>query len=726
MYYDRLLPSIAGDVRHFGGVCLWLLFRVLPALVLAGLSVAFLFNTAPAGAGEDEPPGGIQGGQLFFRDQAGQFVPAVTQGSEVDIEINGMVARVVLTQRFRNVSQHFVEGVYAFPLPENAAVRRMEMLVGERRIVGKVREREEARKIYQQAKTSGKRAALVEQQRPNLFTNRVANIGPGEDIAVELEYSQEVEYRAGQFSLRFPSTITPRYMPGQPAVVQEGDAEPSGYRVDPTHGWAVPTDQVPDADAISPFLHTAAGGDDSPLNSIEISARLDMGMPLASVDAPYHQIALARRAGVYEITLAAGRAEMNRDFLLQWRPVSGSAPTAALFTESVAGEHYGLLMVVPPSGERAVEVVPREIVFVIDTSGSMGGEPIRQARQSLGMALNQLREEDYFNIIAFNASHRVLFRESMPATFHHVQVATEFVRHLNASGGTEMMPALLAALNAGGEADALRDRPALRQIVFITDGAVGNETALFEAIDRDLGDNRLFTVGIGSAPNSWFMREAARLGRGTFSYVGDVSEVSASMTTLFEQLAHPVAVGLRLDWPAGAEVWPRRTPDLYRGQPLLLAVKFGPNWPSDELIVSGRLAGKTWRSQLNYPTAPPTGEAGGHAGVASIWARRKIAGLLEGKLRGQSEEQVRAGVLPLALRHQLLSPYTSFVAVEEKIHRPRDEDLQSQPVPNTPPRGQSPQTFAYPRTATTARANLWLGAFLVLGLIVIRLVRHEA
>ena len=205
---------------------------------------------------------------------------------------------------------------------------------------------------------------------------------------------------------------------------------------------------------------------------------------------------------------------MDRDFLLQWEPVSGSAPTAALFTEEVEGIHYGLLMLLPPSPRRAATAIPREIVFVVDTSGSMGGVSIRQARESLDQALRQLRPQDRFNIIAFNSNYRALYRQPVAATPHHVQRATEFVRHLSASGGTEMMPALLAALQDQGEPDQLQEQPALRQVIFITDGAVGNEAALFEQISAQLGRNRLFTVGIGSAPNSWFMSKAAQFGRG--------------------------------------------------------------------------------------------------------------------------------------------------------------------------------------------------------------------
>lgn len=722
MYSAKGKLSVVEDVERYGGVALWLLFRCVPCLVLLGLLA--LSSVAPTARASEGEPGELGAGQLMLHSADGRYVQAVLQGSKVHFDIAGMIATVTLEQRFTNTTGDWVEGVYAFPLPDSAAVRRLEMLVGERRILGEIREKAEAREIYTQAKASGKKAALVEQQRGNLFTNRVANIAPGEAMSVTLEYVQQVEFKAGRFSLRLPTTITPRYMPGVPLVSQEQESEQS-LSLTPAHGWAVPTDQVPDAPDISPLQHPRAGSDAAPINPIEITARLDIGMPLASVDAAYHEIAMSRRAGVYEIKLARGVTEMDRDFLLQWQPVSGSSPTAALFTEKVEGVHYGLLMLLPPSVERASTPMPREIVFVVDTSGSMGGVSIRQARDSLDEALRQLRPQDRFNIIAFNSSHRALYRQAVPASPHHIQQATEFVRHLSASGGTEMMPALLAALSEQSELDPLREQAALRQVIFITDGAVGNEAALFEQISKQLGRNRLFTVGIGSAPNSWFMRKAARFGRGTYTYIGDVGEVAGKMSALFAQLSRPAAVDIQVEWPAAVDAWPRRIPDLYLGEPLLLATRFGETMPAGEVVVRGMLAGTDWRTGLAIPGDTDPAHRVDHPGVGSLWAKYKIQSLLDEKARGRAEPEVRSEVLPVALEHQLISPYTSFVAVEEQISRPGSATLESKPVPNSRPKGQSAQPFAYPNTATTARAQIWLGAFALMMTLLVRVARQE-
>jgi len=694
------------DRKRFGGTQLWLLFRFLPALLVSLLALLIL-NAAPARA--QAPLDEVESGQMFLGNGV-DYVPAVVQDSKVHFAISGMIATVSVEQMFRNDSPDWVEGVYAFPLPDNAAVRHMEMLLGERRIVGRIKEKQAARKVYQAAKQAGKKASLVEQQRPNLFTNRVANIGPGEEIVVRLEYVQAVSVVGDTFSLRFPTTITPRYMPGVP-LAELPEEETS--QLNPLLGWAVPTGQVHDADAISPFLNPQPGSDTTPINPISISARLDMGMPLALVESPYHDIALSRSKGIYDIRLANGATEMDRDFVLSWQPVSGSAPSAALFTEEVGGKHYGLLMVIPPAATRSQTPLPREIVFVVDTSGSMGGVSIEQARDSLARALQQLRPDDRFNIIRFSSTYSRLFRAPVPANRHNRARALEFVRQLNASGGTEMLPALLAALQQAPGVTEDDGQTALRQVIFITDGAVGNEQALFEQITTQLGSARLFTVGIGSAPNSWFMRKAAQFGRGSHTHIGNLNEVASKMDTLLAQVSQPAARDFAITWPGAVEAWPQRLPDLYMGQPLMVAVSFGDMRPQGEVAVSADLGGQPWQRTLQLPPQQELVSASGHPGVASLWARKKIAALLDERVMGQPEDRVREQVLPLALQHQLLSPYTSFVAVEEIVSRPAEQDVRSKPVPNTRPRGQSPQQFAYPRTATSAPLNLWLGSLLL-------------
>lgn len=728
-YKNYFCHRYVKDAHFYGSVRRWIVIRYLPAVLLGSLMMLLLAAARAEAVPSEDPEGpglnGVGSGHFLMRDEANdRYLPALVHASEVHFDISGMIATVSVQQTFRNDTDRYMEGVYVFPLPDNAAVRHMEMQLGDRLILGVIKEKVEANKIYQAAKKAGKKASLVEQQRPNLFTNRVANISPGEEITVRMEYVQAVEYRDGVFSLRFPMTITPRYMPGLPASEVEKGEEREVLAVDNNLGWARPTDQVPDADKISPFLHRSAGADHTPLNPIKITAKLDMGMPLALVQSPYHEVALSRREGVYSIRLVNDVSEMDRDFVLNWRPVSGVAPKAALFTEKVGEEYYALLMVVPPDAQRMAPSISREIIFVVDTSGSMGGTSIEQARSSVSKALGKLRPQDYFNIVEFNSHHRSLYRTPMPASRHHVKRAQEFVRQLDASGGTEMLPALRAVLSQPRDAALGEDKAVLRQVIFITDGAVGNETALLEELSSNLGDSRLFTVSIGSAPNSWFMRKAAQLGRGTHTHIGDLSHVGDKMAALFEQLAHPVAVEFQIDWAAPVDAWPRLLPDLYQGQLLSAVANFGPTMPKGEITVRGQVNGRAWSQRLQLGVSSGAEGGGGHSGVASVWARQKIAGLMDQKIAGREEESVRAEVLPLALMHRLLSPYTSFVAVEQVVSRPKGESAESKAVPNTRPRGQSPQSFAYPSTATTGPAKVWFGVLCLFFAMMVRVLRQ--
>lgn len=710
------------DRGRFGGLRLWLLFRALPVLLGTGLLLLLLAHI-PANANEHAVSVGEAGaGVLWLQEEGGPGVSrAVGLESTMDVAVSGMIATVTIEQAFRNETSGYVEGVYAFPLPDNAAVRFLEMEIGERRIIGKVRERAEASRLYDAAKRAGKKASLVEQQRPNLFTNRVANIGPGETIRVRMEYVETVRLSGEAFSLRLPTTLTARYMPGKSHVPDLAE-EPPLLQVNPYLGWAANTDEVPDAATISPMQHREAGSDSAPLNPVVITATLDMGMPLASVESPYHDIALQRSGGVYTLTLAHGPVEMDRDFELRWQPVVGATPQAALFTERVGGEYYGLLMVVPPAARTLPESIPREVIFVVDTSGSMGGVSIEQARASVERALRSLRPQDRFNVISFSSSYRKLYAQAMPADRHHLAKALEFVRLLSASGGTEMMPALMAALDDAAPEEG--PEGALRQVVFVTDGAVGNEMALFRAIQQRIADQRLFTVGIGAAPNSWFMRKAAEFGRGSHTHIGDLSEVEQKMAALFEHLSRPAATDIAIHWPTPVEAWPARSPDLYAGEPLMMAVHFGQTAPSGNVVVNAAIGLEDWRQVIAIAPGEDPERLRDHSGVASVWARKKIAGLLDGVAQGQSEDTVRAAVLPIALEHQLLSPYTSFIAIEEVVSRPIGESLDSKAVPNTRPRGQTPQPFAFPATATTGPAKLWLGALLLFGALVLRVVRQ--
>lgn len=656
--------------------------RAVRILLLLCLAAPVLpAGAAPGDFGVHVSPEEVGAGSLLLEaDEAGALRPAPTVDTTVTMKIAGMVARVSVTQSFSNPGADWVNGVYVFPLPDDAAVDRLRMLVGERVIEGQIAERETARRTYDQARADGRKASLVEQQRPNLFTNRVANIGPGETVTVTIAYQQTVHYDKGRFSLRFPMTTGIRYIPGT--------AVPDGFD---GGGWAYNTDEVPDASAITPPVTAAGEGHDNP---VSLAITLDTGFPLAALDSTYHPVTARETAPHrHTITLAGGTVPANRDFELSWTPVPQHAPRAALFTQAGEDVHYGLLMLVPPEGEWAQKTaLPREMIYVIDTSGSMHGTSIVQAREALGLGLAELKNGDSFNVVEFNSTTRKFSPQALPATPANLARAQRWVAALDANGGTEMAGALRAVLN--GSDDPAR----VRQVVFLTDGSVGNEEALFGIIHQRLGDSRLFTVGIGSAPNTYFMREAAAAGRGTFTHIGDVHEVGATMGALFAKLAWPVLSNLELSFADGGQVdyWPNPLRDLYVHEPLV--VSFRTDSAIRGLRVSGSLHGADWSAEL------PASPGAGAEGLDVLWAREKIRSLEQQRARGTPAGEIRAAITALGLAHHIVTAHTSLVAVDVTPTRPAGTTSGDAAVPAKKPHGweMNAPGVRLPQTATPA------------------------
>lgn len=664
------------------GVSLWLAMQLL-------LFVHPLYADAAQPPTADEAGAGT----LELVDAAGQRqAQATLLSTDYQVRISGLMADTRLTQSFRNASEHWREGVFVFPLPEKASVYGMTLRVGERVIVGEVREKQEAKRRYEEAKKDGKHAARVDRQRPNLFTTHVANIPPGETVTVELSYQETVRYQSGEFELRLPTTLTPRYMPGAPLT----DA-PRQWQ----GGWASPTRQVPDADAISPFTVLA---EDVPAGSHRASIRLDIqaGMPIALISSPSHALTSRRDGNRVWVEPEQQTVPMDRDLVVRWAPERGQAPSAAVFHEQWQGEDYLLALLVP--GVTPDQSLPRELVFVIDTSGSMAGAPIAQARSSLLRGLGTLSPADRFNVIQFNSQTHALFMQAVPANGRNLARARRYVEGLEANGGTEMAPALSLALNDEARTgEAAGDH--VRQVVFITDGAVGNENALFAQIHQQLGDQRLFTVGIGSAPNMHFMREAARYGRGSYTAISDTAGVSGPLDELFAKMRAPVLTDIAVAVPPSAdnaEAYPARPGDLFAGEPLVQVIR-GVR-PQGSLEMSGRTPdGKRWRTELDLSRAAEG------SGLHRHWGREKIDSLMDQGLSGQVDDQQKQQVIELALAHQLITRFTSFVAVDQTPVRATSEPLKTDHVPTLLPAGSSNTLLRYPQTATVSPLLIALG-----------------
>jgi Ca-activated chloride channel homolog len=642
-------------------------------VLLSVLAIAAILAALPrARAAAESPvyvrPGEERSGALLLRRDNDRFLAAPLIATDVDMTVSGPTARARVTQLFHNPTDGWVEAVYVYPLPDGGAVDTLKMVVGERIIVGDVMERKSAKAVYERAKAAGQKATLIEQERPNIFTNSVANIGPGESVLVQIEYQEPVHQSGSEFSLRIPLVVAPRYNPAP--VVQTVDLDARDQ------GWGQVSDPVPDRDRITPPVLDPRNN--PPINPVAITVRLQAGFPLGEVKSHHHAVTIEEAGADSRIVRLADKVvPADRDFELTWTSAAAAAPSVGLFREHVGDADYLLAFVTPPALPDAVQQPrPREIVFVIDNSGSMGGTSISQAKASLLYGLAHLKPGDRFNVIRFDHTMDVLFRDTVPADAEHLERADAFVSALEAHGGTEMVPAMQAALTDRRDAgDSM-----LRQVVFLTDGEIGNEQQLFDTIAAMRGRSRVFMIGIGSAPNSFLMTRAAEIGRGTYTHIGSVDQVETRMRALFDKLENPVVTGITAAYSGGADMTPSALPDLYRGEPIVLAARLGSL--AGTLEISGRIGDRPWQVRL-----PVAGAAEGQ-GLSKVWARRKIADAEVARtLHLATPEEADRRILALALDHHLVSRLTSLVAVDATPSRPAGAHLTRAELPLNLPAG---------------------------------------
>ena len=657
------------------------LFFFFSSLVLFSLS-------AFANGGEDE----LTAGTLKLESQQGNQITAPIVDTNVSIAIAGLTARVKVVQSFKNETPYWMEGIYLFPLPEKSAVDTLKMKIGERIIIGEIKEKQAAKKIYQQAKISGKKASLVEQHRPNVFSNKVANIAPFETIEITIEYQQEIKYqRDTGFSIRFPMTMTPRYTPSV-KLVESFDDLSQGMINTPTFFENM---LLPQKDA------SELG------NDVHISVALDSGLTLEYLTSDSHKLQKTQVSeSNFQLKLAGYNNKADRDFILKWKPLAGSEPRAALFNESIGDEYFTSIMIMPPSEDQTdtseLQGLDREVIFVLDTSGSMAGESLKQAKSALLSGLGTLQNSDKFNVIEFNSSTNKLYSSARPFTLQTRQQAVSFVSSLRADGGTEMLGAMDAAL------DGSTNKNLVRQVIFLTDGAISNESELFKIIDRKLGSSRLFTVGIGSAPNEFFMKRAAAFGKGKATFIADISQSKIKINKLFEQISSPLLSHINLNWPSSlqVEMWPNKIPDLFPGEPLWIKAKLvNPDNSQSQVIdnlarlnIDGRLPDSLWQSEI------PLAKGKSQTGIAKLWAREKIASIMNDSHHGRLQQSQKDLITQTALKHHLVSRFTSLVAVDKTPSRIAEE-LHQAKIKQVKPKGTASKTVGYPKTAL----NLFIG-----------------
>ncbi len=583
-------------------------------------------------------------GQLpAIRDASGHRLPL--RHTHVDAQLRAHFADVTVTQTFVNDATDPIEVVYAFPLPENSAVSRMRIVVGGRVIESDVERREVAAAIYDEAKAAGNTAALLEQERPNIFTQSLANLPPGEDIDVQIEYLQALTWDAGEYEFAFPMVVGPRFVPGTPTGTTKG----VGTRAD--------TDQVPDASRISPPVvgEGMRRGDDF---TIEVHAA--PGYPIVDWEVPTHRVAADRHDDALDLRLVEADELPNRDFVLRYR-TEARAPKATLWLGKPGADgtgHYALV-VEPPKLDVDAKVGRREIVFVVDRSGSMWGLPLALAKQTVRETVEHLRPVDTFNVVAFESGVDKLWDAPRPANAANVASAISFLAGLTAGGGTMM---------AGATEAALRDEVGKgrnRYVLFVTDGFIGNEEEIFagaSALVQRLGDRgqraRVFGVGIGASPNRHLIARLSRAGHGVPLEVGAFDTSERAVGAFVRYVDHPVVEGLRLQGGAMtlSEAHPTRLPDLFASH---LVVAYG-TWtgdPSRPPSLHGTVEGADVEVALAVVTPPDA------AAIDVLWARAAVADL-EPRLWAGDDPDAAEAIVALGLTHHIVTPLTSFVAVD--------------------------------------------------------------
>jgi Ca-activated chloride channel homolog len=664
--------------------------------ILAGLAFAKQSDDVLPQVGE---------GSLLYRSPISGYQSVPLLHTDVALDVRGPIASATVTQQYANSSSEPIEAVYIFPLPHDGAVYDMEIKIGNRVIRSVVRERQEAKRIYEAAKSEGKRAGLVEEERPNIFTTSVANIMPGDKIEVRLRYVQTLLWEQGRMRLVFPMVVGPRYIPGTQAVGHSGV------------GWSHDTDAVRDASRITPPVRDP---DSRPGHDISVNVDLEPGFQPASIKCISHDVNVQRLPdGREHIELASGSTIPNRDFVLEVRESENAEPRTALFLspDKDSGETQFLVAAFPPPAPPR-ERMPVEMLYMIDVSGSMSGTSIEQARSALLEALDRLRPVDRFGILAFSSGYGEFAAEPLPATAENVAAARRYVQHLDAGGGTEMLPALLHLMRKP------KTPGCMRHIILLTDGDLGNEEEIFAALRSDLGDARLYTIAIGSAPNLFLATKMAQFGRGTFTHIADITEIREQMARFFESIENPVLTDIKLSFE-GVEVtnvYPERLPDLFSRQPLLIYGRISRGHIG-KVHLKAHAADEPYEATLAFDTS----EVRFHPGITTLWARQSVEDFMDhwrhADEKGQAE--IRASVIAHAIRYHLVTRFTSLVAVEEVVANPNGRS-DKVAVPTELPEGwQMDKVFGAPATGNADAFLESLGAvLLVAGIVLLFLTRR--
>ena len=615
-------------------------------LIIAWLILLLLFAIAHAQE-RDESPGKTLA-PYFFVDGDPSLDRLPLESTRVDVRIAGVIADVTVVQAYKNEGNRSIEARYVFPGSTRAAIHAMRMRVGDRLIVAQIREKRQARTAYETARREGKTASLLEQQRPNVFQTSVTNILPGDRLTVELRYTELLVPTEGKYQFVYPTVVGPRY---NGAVGRESHA---------AERWVA-----------SPYLHEG----ESSKTSFDLRVAIDSPLPLKEIGSTSHQVQVqyesATRAAIS--LMKTGKPENNRDFILDYR-LSGDRVESGILLYKGQDENFFLAMVEPPAAFAATEILPREYVFILDVSGSMHGFPLDTAKVLLNDLLGHLHPRDTFNLLLFSGGKSVLAERSLPATSANLQRALTLINSRRGGGGTELLPALRRALALP------RDENRAQSIVIITDGYVTVEKEAFDLIRQSLGSANVFTFGIGSSVNRHLLEGMARAGKGEPFVVTEGNHAKEEAARFRRYIESPVLahVKARFDGFEAYEVEPQSIPDVFASRPVIL---FG-KWRGEgrgRLTIDGITGSGPYRSSLDLAEAAPREDA---AALKYLWARSRIQTLSDYNTLEPDGDRAKE-VTQLGLTYSLLTPHTSFIAIDKVIRNvnPSDSIPVDQPSP---------------------------------------------
>lgn len=616
---------------------------VMTILSLGWCSGSVAANERPGNLAEGINPGSLEIVQMGGEKPTTKLEMPL-QHTEVKIEISGFVASATVTQHYQNPFDKPIEAVYTFPLPDDAAVNDMQMTIGQRTIKGIIKRKEEARDIYEQAKRQGKQASLLEQERPNIFTQSVANIMPGDNIVITIRYVNILHYSEGSYELVFPMVVGPRYIPGDVAMGKSGT------------GWSPDTNVVPDASKITPPVLKPG---ERTGHDIALAVDLEAGVAIQQLHSTSHVIDIKEDNSHHQtIKLHPADTIPNKDFILRYE-VAGQAPTMATIAHHQEGRGFFTLIIQPQKTVTDTQVVPRELIFIVDTSGSMQGFPIEKSKEAMRRLIQGMRSTDIFNVVRFAGDTGTLWEKPQPHTPEHVAEALRYIDSFSGSGGTEMQKGILEALAQPASEGHLR-------IAFLlTDGYVGDESRILEAIEKERRGARVFSLGVGSSVNRYLLNRAAEIGRGEAFYVRQDEDSSQVIDQFFQRVDRPSLAYLEIDWGKldVYELYPPKIPDLWAGQPIQIHGRYTQGG-EDTITVHGQLGTQPYEQKLSVQLPQNQPE---HEAMATIWARQKVHELMNQMVpHGQTPELIEQ-VTQLGLSFRLMTQWTSFVAVEEKV-----------------------------------------------------------